>query len=55
MKDRFRQVSAFLDRHRKIIGWAWTALIIAVIARQLYNFGLRDVLGALQDMEQERP
>ena len=49
MKDRIRQVSAFLERHRKIIGWLWTALIIAVIARQLYNLGLRDVLGELPD------
>lgn len=49
MKERFRQVSAFLDRHRKIIGWAWTVLIIAIIARQLYNLGLRDVLGELPD------
>lgn len=44
-----RQVPAFLERHRKIIGWLWTGLIIAVIARQLYNFGLRDVLGELPD------
>lgn len=49
MKDRLRQVSAFLEKHRRIIGWAWTALIIAVIARQLYNLGLHDVLGELPD------
>lgn len=44
-----RQVPAFLEKHRKLIGWLWTLLIVAVIARQLYNFGLRDVLGELPD------
>tara|TARA_B100000678_G_scaffold249513_2_gene223869 strand:+ start:40 stop:1026 length:987 start_codon:yes stop_codon:yes gene_type:complete len=44
-----RQASAFLERHRKIIGWLWTTLIVAVIARQLYNLGLHDVLGELPD------
>jgi len=44
-----RQVPAFLKQHRKILGWLWTLLIVAVIARQLYNLGLRDVLGELPD------
>ena len=44
-----RQVPAFLEKHRRTIGWLWTALIVAVIARQLYNLGLRDVLGELPD------
>lgn len=44
-----RQVPAFLEKHRKIIGWLWTALIVAVIARQLYNLGLRPVLAELPD------
>lgn len=44
-----RQVPAFLEQHRKKIGWLWTAIIVAVIARQLYNLGLRDVFGELPD------
>ncbi len=47
--DWVRQVPAFLEKHRKIIGWVWTALIIAVIARQLYNLGLRPLLQELPD------
>ncbi len=49
MRNWISQVSAFLQRHRKIVGWAWTILIVAVIARQLYNIGLHDVLGELPD------
>lgn len=44
-----RQVPAFLENHRRLVGWLWTAIIFAVIARQLYNLGLRPVLDELPD------
>lgn len=49
VRERAKRILAWVDRHKRLLGFIWTAFVIAFIARELFEIGLAPLAQGFPD------